>query len=72
MKDAKEEHQRILSKLEGIGGSRMYVMNILKRGGKDVKERSMVFYDGKLIVIPWMIDDSGKANSEIERIMLAL
>ena len=72
MKDAKEEHQRILSKLEGIGGNRMYVMNILKRGGKDVKERSMVFYDGKLIVIPWMIDDNGKANSEIKRIMLAL
>ena len=71
-KEGKEEHKKALDKLNSMGGRRMYIMNILKRGGENTPERTSVFYDGKIIVIPWMIDDKGIANSEIKRIMLAL
>lgn len=63
------ELQNALDKLESIGGNRLYIMNIIKAGG-DMVERPKPFFDKRIIVFQWMIDEDGMANQYLKKLLL--
>lgn len=70
MKDGAQEFDNIIKKLDNINGKRMYVINLLKGGSEGMLERSQRFRDGRIVVIPWMIDDKGNVNNDLKKELL--
>lgn len=58
--DGEMHRRKVLDKLERANGGRAYIINILK--GSDLAVG--VFADGKVIEIPWLIDNKGNLNAE--------
>ena len=52
-----------------MGGSRMYIMNIIKAGG-DMVERPKSFFGKRIIVFQWMINEDGMANQYLKKLLL--
>lgn len=70
MKDGAQEFDYIIKKLDGINGKRMYIINLLKGGSEGMPERSQRFRDGRIVVIPWMIDDNAIVNNDLKKDLL--
>lgn len=70
MKDGAQEFDNIIKKLDNINGKRMYVINLIKGGSDGMLERSQRFRDGRIVVIPWMIDENGNANNDLKKELL--
>ena len=47
----------------------MYIMNIIKGGGKMV-EQPKYFFGQRIIVFQWMINEEGKANHYLKTLLL--
>ena len=69
IRDGSEELRHALEKLESMGGSRMYIMNIIKAGG-DMVERPKSFFGKRIIVFQWMINEDGMANQYLKKLLL--
>ena len=48
----------------------MYIINLLKGGSEGMLERSQRFRDGRIVVIPWIIDDSANVNNDLKKELL--
>lgn len=70
IKEGSGELQRILHKLDELGGRRMYIINTIKAGPASLQETADIFYDGRIIVIRWMIDEDGHVNPDIKKKLL--
>lgn len=70
MKDGAQEFDNIIKKLDNINGKRMYIINLLKGGSEGMLERSQRFRDGRIVVIPWIIDDSANVNNDLKKELL--
>ena len=69
IREGSEELKNALDKLESLGGKRMYIMNIIKGGGKMV-EQPKYFFGQRIIVFQWMINEEGKANNYLKTLLL--
>ena len=69
IREGSEELRHALEKLESMGGSRMYIMNIIKAGG-DMVERPKSFFGKRIIVFQWMINEDGIANQYLKKLLL--
>ena len=69
IREGSEELQRALGKLDSMGGTRMYIMNIIKAGG-DMVERPKSFFGNRIIVFQWMINEDGEANKYLKKLLL--
>ena len=69
IREGTEELQKALDKLESMGGTRMYIMNIVKAGG-DMIEKPRSFFGRRIIVVQWMIDDDGTPNQYLKKLLL--
>lgn len=67
LKDGPEELKHILDKLDIIEGKRIYIINLIKGRSDDYNEKTMSFHHGRIIIIPWMISETGKVNSDIKK-----
>lgn len=68
VKDKDSILKEIADKLDSIGGKKAYIINILKP-----KENGSVItqsYDGRIIEVPYLIDENGKANREAIKMLI--
>ena len=69
-KDNEKELKRIFDKLNFLGGNRMFVVNVIKADVKTLAHTTKYYFDGKVVVIPWLIDEEGRPNPDIARSFL--
>lgn len=66
-KDNGKEIENINRKLDIIGGSRMYVANVIKGAAEGLSDATQYYYGGRIVVIPWLIDEEGRPNPDIAK-----
>ena len=66
-KDNETELGKIIGKLSLIGGSRMFVVNVIKGAAKGLSNTTKSYYGGRIVVIPWLIDEEGRPNPDIAK-----
>lgn len=69
-KDGGKEYEKALWKLNNMSGKRMYIMNLIKAGADSKIEQAEQLYDGRIVVLPWMISESGQVNPDIRKTLL--
>ena len=53
-----------------LEASRIYVINIVKGGSKEMVEKIDRVPGGRIIMVPWLINEDGEPNSEIKEVFL--
>lgn len=66
-KDNKQEAEKAFNKLNFLGGKKMIIANLIKRVDYNKIDS---FYGGRIVVIPWLIDEDGQPNPNITKVII--
>lgn len=69
-KDYDEQIKNMSKKCDKLEAERLYVINIVKGGSKEMYEPIERCADQRIVIIPWLIDKDGSANPEIKQAFL--
>ena len=45
----------------------MYVANVIKGAAEGLSDATQYYYGGRIVVIPWLIDEEGRPNPDIAK-----
>ena len=60
----------LIKKINRLEASRLYIINVVKGGNKELYEPVERYFEGRIIVLPWLIDKDGVPNPDIKKIFL--
>lgn len=69
-KDYAEEIAWLNEKCDRLEASRLYVINIVKGGSKEMREKVDCVPGGRIVIVPWLIDEDGQPNPDIKEVFL--